>query len=67
LPAACRQESRRPVASPDQDLNVGWEIDEIGDVPVEQIATKTGHDPRTFAGLVELLSILEITDNDQQP
>jgi hypothetical protein len=33
---------------------------------LQQIATKTGYDPRTFAGLVELLCILEITDNDQQ-
>jgi hypothetical protein len=32
---------------------------------LQQIATKTGYDPRTFAGLVELLCILEITDNDQ--
>ena len=28
---------------------------------LQQIATKTGHDPRTFAGLVELLCVLEIT------
>jgi hypothetical protein len=34
---------------------------------LQQIAAKTGHDPRTFAGLVELLCILEITDNEQQP
>jgi DNA-binding PucR family transcriptional regulator len=33
---------------------------------LQQIATKTGYDPRTFAGLVELLCILEITDDDQQ-
>jgi hypothetical protein len=33
---------------------------------LQQIATKTGYDPRTFTGLVELLCILEITDNDQQ-
>jgi sugar diacid utilization regulator len=34
---------------------------------LQQIAARTGHDPRTFTGLVELLCILEITDNDQQP
>jgi hypothetical protein len=33
---------------------------------LRQIATKTGYDPRTFAGLVELLCILEITDDDRQ-
>jgi hypothetical protein len=33
---------------------------------LQQIATKTGHDPRTFTGLVELLRILEITDTDQK-
>jgi hypothetical protein len=34
---------------------------------LQQIATKTGHDPRTFTGLVELVCILEITDTDHQP
>jgi PucR C-terminal helix-turn-helix domain/GGDEF-like domain len=29
---------------------------------LQQIATKTGHDPRTFAGLVDLLCIVEMTD-----
>ena len=33
---------------------------------LQQIAAKTGHDPRTFIGLVELLCILEIADTDQQ-
>jgi hypothetical protein len=28
---------------------------------LQQIATKTGHDPRTFAGLVDLICILETT------
>jgi PucR-like helix-turn-helix protein/diguanylate cyclase with GGDEF domain len=32
---------------------------------LQQIATKTGHDPRTFTGLVDLLCILETTDDDQ--
>jgi hypothetical protein len=34
--------------------------------PLHQIATKTGHDPRTFTGLVDLICILEITDNEHQ-
>ena len=34
---------------------------------LQQIATKTGYDPRTFTGLVDLICILEITDTDQQP
>jgi hypothetical protein len=33
---------------------------------LQQIATKTGYDPRTFAGLVDLMCILETTENDQQ-
>ena len=32
---------------------------------LEQIATKTGHDPRTFTGLVDLICILELTDDGQ--
>ena len=31
-----------------------------------QIATKTGYDPRTFAGLLELTCILETTRNERQ-
>ena len=34
---------------------------------LQQIATKTGYDPRTFAGLIDLICILETTDDDQQP
>jgi sugar diacid utilization regulator len=34
---------------------------------LQQIATRTGHDPRTFTGLVELVCILEMTDDDEQP
>jgi hypothetical protein len=55
------------------DLNVATAAEQMHLHPntvryrLQQIATKTGIDPRTFAGLVELLSILEITDNDQQP
>jgi hypothetical protein len=33
---------------------------------LQQIATKIGYDPRTFAGLVDLICILETTDNEQQ-
>jgi hypothetical protein len=33
---------------------------------LQQIATKTGHDPRTFTGLVDLVCILEITGNEPQ-
>jgi sugar diacid utilization regulator len=33
---------------------------------LQQIATKTGHDPRTFAGLVDLFCILEMTGDDQR-
>ncbi len=29
---------------------------------LQQIVTKTGYDPRTFAGLVDLMCILETTD-----
>ena len=49
------------------DLNVAGAAQRIQVHPntiryrLAQIATKTGHDPRTFAGLVELLCILEIT------
>jgi len=34
---------------------------------LQQIATNTGHDPSTFTGLVDLICILEITDNEHQP
>ena len=49
----------------DADLNVAGAAERIHVHPntiryrLQQIATKTGHDPRTFAGLVELLCILE--------
>jgi hypothetical protein len=33
---------------------------------LQQIAARTGHDPRTFTGLVDLVCILEVTDVDQQ-
>jgi DNA-binding PucR family transcriptional regulator len=55
------------------DLNVAKAAEQMHLHPntvryrLQQIATKTGHDPRTFTGLVELLCILEITNNDQQP
>jgi hypothetical protein len=28
---------------------------------LQQVATKTGYDPRTFGGLVDLICILEMT------
>jgi hypothetical protein len=55
------------------DLNVARAAEQMHLHPntvryrLQQIATKTGHDPRTFTGLVELLCILEITDTDQEP
>ncbi|MEA2496842.1 MAG: hypothetical protein QOJ29_4753 [Thermoleophilaceae bacterium] len=33
---------------------------------LQQIAAKTGHDPRTFSGLVDLLCIVEMTDDTEQ-
>jgi hypothetical protein len=55
------------------DLNVAKAAEQMHLHPntvryrLQQIATKTGHDPRTFTGLIELLCILEITDTDQEP
>jgi hypothetical protein len=52
----------------DADLNVARAAERMHVHPntvryrLQQIATRTGHDPRTFAGLVELVCILEITD-----
>jgi hypothetical protein len=57
----------------DADLNVAKAAQRMHVHPntvryrLQQIATKTGHDPRTFTGLVELRCILEITDTGQQP
>jgi hypothetical protein len=54
------------------DLNVARAAEQMHVHPntvryrLQQIATKTGHDPRTFAGLVELVCILETIGNDQQ-
>ena len=54
------------------DLNVARAAEQMHLHPntvryrLQQIATKTGHDPRTFTDLVDLLCILEITDNDEQ-
>jgi hypothetical protein len=56
----------------DADLNVANAAQKMHVHPntvryrLQQIAANTGHDPRTFTGLVELLCILEITDTDQQ-
>jgi hypothetical protein len=51
------------------DLNVAKAAEQMHVHPntvryrLQQIATKTGHDPRTFAGLVDLICILETIDN----
>src|SRR4051812_48938906 len=56
----------------DANLNVAKAAEQMHVHPntvryrLEHIATRAGHDPRTFTGLVELLCILEITDNDHQ-
>ena len=56
----------------DADLNVAKAAQRMHVHPntvryrLQQIATKTGHDPRTFTGLVDLLCIVEMTSNDQQ-
>jgi hypothetical protein len=54
------------------DLNVAKAAEQMHVHPntvryrLQRIATKTGHDPRTFAGLVDLICILETTDTEQQ-
>jgi PucR C-terminal helix-turn-helix domain/GGDEF-like domain len=56
----------------DADLNVAKAAEQMHVHPntvryrLKQIAAKTGHDPRTFTGLVDLLCILEMTDNDRE-
>jgi hypothetical protein len=53
----------------DADLNVAKAAQQMHVHPntvryrLQQIATRTGHDPRTFTGLVDLICILELTDN----
>jgi hypothetical protein len=53
----------------DADLNVAAAAQRLHVHPntiryrLQQIATKTGHDPRTLTGLIELLCILEITQD----
>jgi hypothetical protein len=54
------------------DLNVAKAAEQMHVHPntvryrLQQIATKTGYDPRTFAGLVDLICILETADDEQQ-
>jgi hypothetical protein len=54
------------------DLNVAKAAEQLHVHPntvryrLQQIASKTGYDPRTFAGLVDLICILETTDTEQQ-
>jgi hypothetical protein len=53
------------------DLNVAKAAEQMHVHPntvryrLQQIATKTGYDPRTFAGLVDLICILETTDDER--
>jgi sugar diacid utilization regulator len=55
------------------DLNVARAAEQMHVHPntvryrLQQIAARTGYDPRTFEGLVELICILETTDDEQQP
>jgi hypothetical protein len=54
------------------DLNVAQAAERMHVHPntvryrLQQITTKTGHDPRTFTGLVDLVCILEMTGDDEQ-
>jgi hypothetical protein len=54
------------------DLNVTKAAEQLHVHPntvryrLQQIATRTGHDPRTFAGLVDLICILDMTDDNQR-
>ena len=65
---ASLEQAKANLAFADADLNVANAAHRMHVHPntvryrLQQIATKTGHDPRTFMGLVELLCILEITD-----
>jgi DNA-binding PucR family transcriptional regulator len=74
LPEEAREAAVETIrAFSDADLNVAKAAQQMHVHPntvryrLQQIATKTGHDPRTFRGLVELRCILEMTDNDRQP
>jgi sugar diacid utilization regulator len=57
----------------DADLNVGKAAERMHvhqntvRYRLQQIATKTGHDPRTFTGLIDLICILEMTDDAELP
>ena len=54
------------------DLNVAKAAERLHVHPntvryrLQQIATKTGHDPRTFTGLVDLICILEMAENERR-
>jgi hypothetical protein len=54
------------------DLNVAGAAERMHVHPntvryrLQQIAIRTGYDPRTFAGLTDLICILETTDDDEQ-
>jgi hypothetical protein len=55
------------------DLNVAKAAEDLHVHPntvryrLQRIAARTGHDPRTFTGLVDLVCILEMTVDKQQP
>jgi hypothetical protein len=55
----------------DADLNVTRAAERMHVHPntvryrLQQIASRTGHDPRTFAGLVDLICILEVTTDER--
>jgi PucR C-terminal helix-turn-helix domain/GGDEF-like domain len=57
----------------DADLNVARAAEQMHVHPntvryrLQQIATRTGYDPRTFTGLVDLICILEMTGDERPP
>jgi PucR C-terminal helix-turn-helix domain/GGDEF-like domain len=57
----------------DADLNVTKAAEQMHVHPntiryrLQQISNRTGYDPRTFTGLVDLICILEITASEHQP
>jgi hypothetical protein len=56
----------------DADLNVARAAEQMHVHPntvryrLQQIATRTGHDPRTFTGLVDLVCMLEMSNDDSE-
>lgn len=73
LPEADRAVAMHTIrAFSDADLNVAKAAEQMHVHPntvryrLQQIATRSGHDPRTFKGLVDLVCILEITNTDRR-